>query len=357
MSTDCTADIEHYLRRTGEFIMNNALPTIVETIFWTVYTLCVVLTAVILWRKGFTRGRTVLLALIGMMFLLDTLLFSGSLYSFFYQTREILLEGVFQGNSLSSIQKPLAFSNTVINALRQSMLVLGDCIVIWRAYALWTGSRIIMIVPALFLFGWIVNFPIFVTCDSKYENELVRGMGPMICLAAGASAWVLSFFANMSATLSIFYTAWRYHISQKELHRTGEIRLTTRSKVASVLLLLVESGFAYFFAMTFFIIVMFFPERPYGLGTVIHEVLSRIGIHCVAMVPTVTTLLINLYGSLEDSYTVDILQSIGFANPSRVTQSPYVTQAGICFPASRTSNSDPSDLSRSSLVSLPEDKV
>ncbi|KAJ7596314.1 hypothetical protein C8J56DRAFT_882071 [Mycena floridula] len=122
MSADCTADIQHYLRRTGGFIMIAALPIIVETIFWTLYLVSVVLTVCVLRWKGFTRARTALLSLIAMMFVLDTVKFSLDLYSFFHQTREILLKDIFQGDDLARVQNPVATTEAVGQALLMFMV-------------------------------------------------------------------------------------------------------------------------------------------------------------------------------------------------------------------------------------------
>ncbi|KAJ7596320.1 hypothetical protein C8J56DRAFT_1158459 [Mycena floridula] len=301
MSTDCTADIEQHYRRTGEFMMNVSLPTIAETLFWSefswshrdstadnidpsvLYVESVVLTVVVLWRKGLNRARTALLALLGTMFIIDTVLFSLDLYGFFYQTREIFLGGIFEGDGLDSVLSRVNTTVSVYNILNVFMLILGDCIVIWRAYAVWTRSKIIMAIPFLFLLGWIVNFPIFVDCYIKHkDDDAFAGFAPTACSATAASALVLSFCANIFATLMILYTAWSFYASQRNL-QTITAPLRRNSQVARVLLLLVESGFAYFLLMLLSIVLSLAPSPDYGPALVVEEVLTTsLTSHCAA---------------------------------------------------------------------------
>ncbi|KAJ7596307.1 hypothetical protein C8J56DRAFT_882063 [Mycena floridula] len=295
MSDDCTADIEQYLRRTGEFIMKAALPLMVQTIVWTLYLVSVVLTVIVLWRKGFTRARTSLLALVAMMFILATLMFALDLYSFFHQTREILLKGIFEGDELIKVQNLVATGDALNQALNMLMLIPGDCIVIWRAYAVWTRSKTIIFIPVIFLLGFI---------------EL-----------------------GNSSTISR-----SYFVSQRTLRASGGLP-SQGSKVARVLFLLVESGFAYFIVMIFSIIVYLWPIPTYRLGTVVVEVLAAITSHCIGMVPTLTILLVSLYRSFDEHSAMAISQPIRFA--TQVSESSYAS--AIRFPVGRHSRNEPTD--------------
>ncbi|KAJ7596310.1 hypothetical protein C8J56DRAFT_917094 [Mycena floridula] len=329
MSEDCTADIEHYLSRTGQFIMNAVVPIIAGTIFWTLYLVSVVLTAGVLWRKGFDRARTALLGLLLMMFILETLTFALSLFTFFQQTREILLMGIFEGDSLIRVQYPIETINAInqpIFLLMVSLALTGDCIVIWRAYAVWTRSKLIMIIPVIFLLGFIVDFPFFVHCNFRHRRDIVHGSEATYCFATNTSALILSFSANISATLTIFYMAWTYYASQRILRvQSGALPSQTSSKVARILLLLVESGFVYFLIMTFSIAISSWRVPAYAPSTVIVYTLGAITSHCIGMVPTLTVFLVSVYGSFEDHHsTIDASQPIRFTSP-RVTQSSYAS--------------------------------
>ncbi|KAJ7596313.1 hypothetical protein C8J56DRAFT_1105147 [Mycena floridula] len=195
-----------------------------------------------------------------------------------------------------------------------------------------------MIIPVLFLLGYTFNFPFLAICNIKPKQDMAHGVEGTYCFATNTSAWILSFCANISATLMIFYTAWSYFASQRTLRTSGALP-SQGSKVARVLLLLVESGFAYFIMMIFAITVHLWPTSNYRPGTVVVQVLVAIRSHCIAMVPTLTILLVNIHGSFDEHYTMDISQPINFA--TRPTELSYAS--AIRFPGSRNSHNEPTD--------------
>ncbi|KAJ7596484.1 hypothetical protein C8J56DRAFT_1158562 [Mycena floridula] len=318
MAMDCTADIEQYVASTGQYIMVVALPMIVGAVFWTLYTASVVLTVVVLWRKGFSRARIVLLTLVAVMFLLDTGAFASALFGLFYQTREMLLKHISGGADLLRVQNPVVTEVTIVkNVLSLIMLVPGDCIVIWRAYAVssWVRSRFIMLIPPLLLLGCIGNIPVFAICNIKHREDIHNGLVSTACFPTMTSGLVLSFCTNISATLIICYTAWSYYISQRILRETPGALRPRFSPVARTLQLFVESGFAYLLVMTFGSAMTLWslsPRRAYGSAMVVNEVLFAITTHSVAMVPTLTILLVTVYGSFDEHPTLNISQTINF---------------------------------------------
>ncbi|KAJ7596483.1 hypothetical protein C8J56DRAFT_917505 [Mycena floridula] len=296
-----------------------------------------------------------LLVLIAMMFILDNVSFALTVYAFFYQTREILLNGTLQGENLTRIQNSMATVDAVNQALFLLILIPGDCIVIWRAYVVWTRTKSVIAIPVLFSFGWIVNFPFFVACNIRHKDQLshVGGtLGPAPCLVTSAFAWILSFCANVSATLMILCTAWSYYIFQRNLLDSDEAPRRS-SRVARVLLLLVESGLAYFLLMIMSITVSLWPVSGYGPSLVITAVLADIlSPHCIAMVPTLTILLVSLYGSFDEQSIISISQPIHFAtlrvaelSDESVISPPMGPEADIAAPDFHNSGPKGSKLS------------
>ncbi|KAJ7585789.1 hypothetical protein C8J56DRAFT_948873 [Mycena floridula] len=327
--TECIADIHTYLLRTGRFIMKGALPLMGSSMFWTLYLLSLVFAIRVLWRQGFTRARISLTVFIWTMFILDTMIFIMILYEFFFQTREILFNGMFEGPAYTTVRTSMIRAEPISSILSLVMLIPGDCIVVWRAFVLWTGPRITKLVPVGLLIGCIVNIPFLVTCNVKHRQEVFGDPGaiPLLtnpCLATQTSAWVLSFSANIAATFMIVYMAWWYHTSQKHLDDVQSTSSGRASKVGQVLLLLVESGFVYLVVVVCAAVSAMYPEPVYGTRLVVVDFLGAIMSHCVGMVPTLTILLINRYGSFDGPSSVDISQPIRFANP-RISESPYIS--------------------------------
>ncbi|KAJ7572824.1 hypothetical protein C8J56DRAFT_1034665, partial [Mycena floridula] len=277
MSAECTPDIQLYLRHTGEFIMTAGLAMITSTVFWTLYLVSVVVTVNVSWRRGLNRAGTALLMMMTMMFVLGLL-------GFFYQTREILLRGRFEGDNPFSMQTPvmtrIAFMQ---NALSLFILVPGDLIVIWRAYVVWMGSKLFIVIPVCFLIGRLVNLSFYMICSIKHSDDLSHPFGPAACFATTANAWILSFLANISATSMIFYTAWHYYLSQKTLRRRGVLQ-PQFSPVQRTMQVFVESGLAYFFVMIFSMTISLWPTSVYSPGVVVIRTLASITTHCIGMV-------------------------------------------------------------------------
>ncbi|KAJ7596357.1 hypothetical protein C8J56DRAFT_1105227 [Mycena floridula] len=341
---ECTANIKHYLRGAGEFIMMGALPMMTGVMFWTLYLVSVLLTVWVLLRKGFNKARVALLALIFVTFCLDTLALGLGVYSFFHLTQDKLLKGMFEGDALIKAQNPVALNGALSNIILLLMLIPGDCIVIWRAYAVWTGRRIIMIIPVLFLLGCIVNLPMFITCNIKHKDDPPHVFGPTACVATDASAWILSFCANFSATATIFYTAWCYHVSQREL---SIIVPRSGAKIARVLRLLVESGFVYLVVMLLSITLLLWPiPSSYTTLSVMASIMCDMLTYCIAMVPTLTVLLVNLYGSFDEhgSITINASSPMTFASP----------RASGSYEAARRRAARKSDAEAKSIIELTD---
>ncbi|KAJ7586846.1 hypothetical protein C8J56DRAFT_1051152 [Mycena floridula] len=323
-----TADIEQSVAITGQYIMVVALPIIVGAVFWTLYTISVVHTVVVLWRKGFSRARAVLLTLVAVMFLLDTGAFAFALFGLFYQTREMLLKRTPGGADLLRVQNPVVTEAAIVkNVLSLIMAVPGDCIVIWRAYAVssWVSLRFVMLIPPLLLLGCIVNIPIFAICNIEHKADIHNGLVSTTCFPTITSGLVLSFCTNISATLIIFYTAWSYYVSQRKLRKTPGTLRPRFSPVARTLQLFVESGFAYLLVMTFGTVMTLWslsPKPTYGGAMVVSEVLWAITTHCVAMVPTLTILLVTVYGSFDEHATLNISQTLNLVAPTMTELSP-----------------------------------
>ncbi|KAJ7596371.1 hypothetical protein C8J56DRAFT_1105270 [Mycena floridula] len=276
------------------------------------------------------------------MFIIDTLTYSLNIYSFFHQIREILLKGIFQGDGLVRVEGPVETIDAINEPLYLLMLIPGDCIVIWRAYAVWTRSKIIMIIPVIFLLGYIANFPFLITCSIRHRYDLAHVLGPTACLATDASAWILSFSANISATLAIFYTAWTFFVSQRPLRADGALR-TQFSPVPRIMQLFVESGLAYFLV----VLNLSIPDFSHNTGFVADtKIRARYrDLLGPGILPTLTILFVSLYGSFEENYTLEVSGMIQFATPG----SPLTLGPSATLPFERRrSQTEPTDSGSSS---------
>ncbi|KAJ7579154.1 hypothetical protein C8J56DRAFT_337773, partial [Mycena floridula] len=164
--------------------------------------------------------------------------------------------------------------------------------------------------------------PIFIVCNLKHNvHQADRITGPDVCFATNISIWILSFCANISATLTIFYTAWCYHVSQRTLIAAAALP-PRRSAVARIMQVIVESGLVYLLTMIVSVPVLVWPTPSYSPSTVIVQVMFQVIMQCIVMIPTLTILLISLYGSFDREYfAADLSQPIRFATNPGITAS------------------------------------
>ncbi|KAJ7598975.1 hypothetical protein C8J56DRAFT_915551 [Mycena floridula] len=304
------AAVKANLLRTGRFIMKGALPLIFDSMFWMLYSASALITVCVLCRRGLDRTRTYFLACITVMFTLDTIGFAQRLFAFFYQNRQILLRGGFSGAPLTAVTDVLAKTDATISTVWMLLLIVGDSIVIWRAWSLWIGRRWIMIVPIILFIASVVNVPFLAKCTFKNQAALLAGSVAAKCKTTNIIGWVSSLAANASATCIIAYITWCYYISQIPVY--DRARSQKLSKVLKVLIFLVESGFAYLAVMVCSVTLALVQgqEPTYGPGIIASEIISAIVNHLIGITPTAIILLVSLDRSPLDDYHYSQTQTV-----------------------------------------------
>ncbi|KAI0641573.1 hypothetical protein C8Q79DRAFT_1014025 [Trametes meyenii] len=125
-------------------------------------------------------------------------------------------------------------------------VLLSDGVVWWRAWVIWGRKPSVMLLGLTFILATTAlgTMNAMDACDMKQiaMPSRTRAEGTLfVGDAYGVAAAALSLATNVSATLFVGLKAWRHRKLIKEnLHR-----LTGRTRVEEVLLLLVESAFVY----------------------------------------------------------------------------------------------------------------
>ncbi|KAF8907127.1 hypothetical protein CPB85DRAFT_1223662 [Mucidula mucida] len=207
------------------------------------------------------------------------------------------------------LEDRIAYSNTFITSFGTSMealfmfnMIVGDSVVIWRAWVLWTGDRIrkIMIVPVVLLLVSLVFAIIDINClvDDSYESKSTIPSGSRTCRWAEPISWAISLLTNIAATALIAAKAWsREH---RQLLRTGIGRSGTRSKGEKILILLVESGFVYCLFWLTQLLDFFDIPRATGGVFYLYLVVSTMGDQISGLYPTLIIILVKLQQSVHD---------------------------------------------------------
>ncbi|ETW83624.1 hypothetical protein HETIRDRAFT_241657, partial [Heterobasidion irregulare TC 32-1] len=110
---------------------------------------------------------------------------------------------------------------------------LSDAIVVWRAWALWSGNRIITI-------GLICLLAVTAsTLLSIFFTDVIHGsrVGGIV----QRTSWLTAFMTNVVVTSLVAYKAWKHRQFIKSQFGSGSKRTNTEK----ILILLIESGVLY----------------------------------------------------------------------------------------------------------------
>ncbi|KAE9384181.1 hypothetical protein BT96DRAFT_929428 [Gymnopus androsaceus JB14] len=129
--------------------------------------------------------------------------------------------------------QPLLEVGAQISSWASSLIFLiGDLIIIWRAWVVWTHNKIVKKILAFFVLVVIgINL-----ADASVDNQKkLSATGQTVILDIAFFALTLA--VNVTLTLLIAYRTWMYHRSLN-----GIVILQGKTFVGRILLLFVESG-------------------------------------------------------------------------------------------------------------------
>ncbi|KAI0738052.1 hypothetical protein C8Q80DRAFT_293539 [Daedaleopsis nitida] len=232
-------------------------------------------------------------------------------------------------------------------------VVLGDAIVWWRAWVLWSNSRSVRLLCVVLLLGTTSTAVVVTThgCsppDLNGADSVILGENPNVSSGAdvkltmgtlftgdkwGLPPTILSLVTNVTATGLIAYKAWMHRKLVGSHLRTG----STRTRVESVLALLVESGIVYCVLWVFVVVYQtgsIAEQADNGIPGVVsryvygfHYVLEGCLIPLIGMYPTLIILLVTLNKShCATNFTYTAKLSPGspvFASPSEVLSTHF----------------------------------
>ncbi|KAK0435272.1 hypothetical protein EV421DRAFT_1836296 [Armillaria borealis] len=192
---------------------------------------------------------------------------------------------VFEDNASPTIYSQLSLESVNI--------VLGDSIVIWRAWTLWSRKTWVIFTSATLLAG-----------TAAAAVGLVRAFatappGISVFNNDSLSSWAIAFIAstlitNVWATSLVAYRTWSHNRIIREI--TGECLMDRFRRQNGVLALLIESGV--FYSTTWFIAIIAFICGNNGVYIVV-DMLSQL----TAIYPTLIITLVCLQTTLEVAIT------------------------------------------------------
>ncbi|KAF8916124.1 hypothetical protein CPB85DRAFT_1216948 [Mucidula mucida] len=178
-------------------------------------------------------------------------------------------------------------------------MIIGDAVVIWRAWVLWKDSHLrkLVFIPMVMLLTSFIFSIIALTClgTQSFGSKSTIPGGSMTCQWGEPIAWAISLLTNITSTTLIAVKAWCH----RQFLKSGLGRLHIRSRSEKVLLLLVESGFIYCFFWLSQLILFFDISIDSNVGY-LYMVLSTMGDQISGVYPTAIIVLVNMQRSMAD---------------------------------------------------------
>ncbi|KIY68045.1 hypothetical protein CYLTODRAFT_490120 [Cylindrobasidium torrendii FP15055 ss-10] len=212
-------------------------------------------------------------------------------------------------------------------------MLVGDTVVIWRAWALWQDCgrlRGLIAIPIAFLcvsYGFTVN-----ALNCLAQGDFVQStipIGGRLCTWSEPISWGVSLFTNLTSTALIAIKAWKVRRFVKT--NCGECSKTMTERV---LLLLVESGLIY---CLFWLsqLILFFDFDPSANRTYAYDIFSSIGEQLSGLYPTIMIILVNKHRSLSCGVNASEYVDSGNQDPADSDELPMIqfrAQRSVVYP-------------------------
>ncbi|KAJ8090472.1 hypothetical protein PM082_019070 [Marasmius tenuissimus] len=281
----------------GSNLFSNGVGLLVTTIPYGIYVVLFFFAVIILCRDGVKpQPKIALLLAVFSMFAISTFFVATYAHIFLETIRIVLVNGVTEpvANKIISYQDRFTFLSLIQEVLFFVEVLIGDFVVVWRAWALWSENRKIVLIPIALLLGSAASAASFFGCFVHYNWPLDM---PPTCNALNISTYVLSMATNVASTTAIGYKVWVQRSAFKRYFATSRHGLG----MEKILVLLMESGMVY---TTLWILQLITCIPSIGntySGQLVQQVFNSISVQIVGIYPTLTIVLVFLHRSLWDA--------------------------------------------------------
>jgi len=283
----------------GLDITQDAIGVIWETIFMSAYGVFFVVAVYSIFRKGFKRRSSIpMLCVVVYLYASSLTLWALNVTFFFKSAHALLMD--YPTMSLpdrrNQANEEIASLGTPMEALFMFNMVVGDTVVIWRAWVLYQRTLWVVSIPCVMLLMSFIFSVIDLTCltGAGWSNQTAIASGGAVCAHAELTSWAFSFVTNATCTILIGYKAWHHRRSMKSLGVIGNPRRMSTDKVLSIL---VESGFIYCLFWLTQLILFFDISREKPI-IYVYELFASMGDQISGMYPTLIIVIVNLHGTI-----------------------------------------------------------
>ncbi|KIK56686.1 hypothetical protein GYMLUDRAFT_87215 [Collybiopsis luxurians FD-317 M1] len=314
------------LRNDGAFMLEYVPDLMVETFAWGFHIMALATATYALMSKTnchLAAPKYTLLTAVLFMFLLSTTLFTLHIYQFAVQLKGIYLTPTIPGQTLLDKAAPSAilnekasFASDILFALEFSV---GDAIVLWRTWAIWTPNQSIVKIPIFFWFLsllclviWIVTRLALSIIPLGWADFDFRNDDPQFLLLTN---YALSLLVNGLSTALIGYKTWQNGRFIKAAFQRSSLTI----QVQKTLSLLVESGLIYF--VLFSIQLINFVPDPEVPG-IVAAIIASLGDQLLGLYPTLIVILVSMQRTIWDSPELSQagITEIAFGSVTRHTE-------------------------------------
>ncbi|KIK68434.1 hypothetical protein GYMLUDRAFT_718421 [Collybiopsis luxurians FD-317 M1] len=288
----------------GFFAMIVVLMCLLSVLLYGAYIVLFVYSAYVLYYRGRLQtrnSRLVLFALTCVMFCMVTGYNVINLVFTLLGLRHIsIVPPANGGNNLDDfkLDAPLPIQGTNLASVRTAFagwtFIFGDAVIVWRAWALWIGSRKIILIPGFFLFGTTVTTLVSFGLDVNPLNVSSNAINDI-----SIASWCFSLATSFTSTLLIAFKGWQYDVFKKTDVDVSNGPPPNRTQVARIMALIIESG-ALYCLVWITIIFTEFIKVPV-LSKVTHVVILTIpiGVQLAGIYPTMIIILVSHQLSVE----------------------------------------------------------
>ncbi|KAF7342907.1 hypothetical protein MSAN_02007100 [Mycena sanguinolenta] len=185
-------------------------------------------------------------------------------------------------------------------------MLLADCVVIWRTWAIYQHRILAIFMPCMLLFISFVFSAIDLKCRTFDADGLARPhWARQICPQTELVAWACSVATNVTCTIFIGVKAWRHRNLMRELNFTASPHRISTEKILSIL---VESGFIYSL-LWLSRILLFIDVAPSSPWYFVLAVLMPMHNQLSGMYPTLIIVIVNFRRTIWDHQSTSAMSN------------------------------------------------
>ncbi|THV05911.1 hypothetical protein K435DRAFT_960934 [Dendrothele bispora CBS 962.96] len=296
-----SADDQQILPAIGRSTYQNTMGIVVESATWGSYALLFGFAVYIQISNGLRTARNkVILGVTCLLFGSSTVLLALNV-----AWAEIGVQKILMDNPTGSLVDKVDSSNASILRLGTPMealfllnMIVGDTVVIWRAYVIWSRKKLVVVLPVICLLASLGFAITDVVCLDASVGAIKSSIptGERICTWSEPIAWALSLLTNMISTALIAIQAWRLRRDLKNVFDDCIPNKQTWRAIA----LLIESGFIY---CVFWMceLILFFDIPRTSQAFYAWQFFASIGDQISGIYPTAIIVIVSLQHTLDDT--------------------------------------------------------